>query len=408
VAKGMQERAMSNYEEIPSVPATGGFVDSAGLPDAGQLEIVLEWPRLAYRIENEAVRRGWEASSIYPTALMQGIKLDSRGNIYISTARWAGPEVPATLCRLALESDGAFLVPYPSEAANAVADPDGIKSVLGFEIDRNDVMWILDQGHIAGKMNPGDAKIVLWDTKRNREVQRFVPPDSIASRSASFLNDIVVDNDTGFAYVTDSGIFSRPLRGGLIIYDSNTNRGRRILDSSQFTNNERGFFFNIGGYPVLKREPMLTGADGIALSGDKRTLYWTNLTGNTLFSLETALLRDFTIPEDEIAARVKTVMTLPSNTDGMTCDRDGNLYMTALALNGLMRLDLQSGALSRFAHHPEMRWPDTLAWGPDGALYIVSNNINVWGDGDMDFYQPESPNFRIWRVPNTGRSYLLP
>ena len=33
--------------------------------------------------------------------------------------------------------------------------------MLGFEIDRNDVMWILDQGHVAGAPSgPGDEKLI--------------------------------------------------------------------------------------------------------------------------------------------------------------------------------------------------------------------------------------------------------
>ncbi|MEO6012508.1 MAG: L-dopachrome tautomerase-related protein [Devosia sp.] len=393
-----------NKTALVTRPAIGGTINSWDGVDR-KLEVVAEWTRLPFHVTDPVIRRAWETSSIYPTALMQGIKLDSKGRIFISSARWAGPEVPATLSSIETVDGKPVLVPYPSPGANAVSDPRGLKSVLGFEIDRNDVIWILDQGHIGGTMSPGDAKIVLWDIRSNREVQRLVLPSDIADPKASFLNDIVVDNDSGFGYITDSGIFARPLRGGLIIYDATKNVARRILDGSRFTNNEPDFVFNIGGYPVLKREPMLTGADGIALSGDKQTLYWTNLTGNTLYSVPTSLLRDFSVPESEIDSKVRIVKTLPSNTDGLTSDREGNIYMTALSLNGLMRLDATSETLERFVHHPEMRWPDTLAWGPDGALYLASNNLNVWADGEMNFVDPEIPNFRIWRVSNVGLSY---
>lgn len=99
------------------------------------------------------------------------------------------------------------------------------------------------------------------------------------------------------------------------------------------------------------------------------------------------------------------VTSLPSNTDGMTADRDGNLYMTALTLNGLMKRDATTGELSRFVYHPEISWPDTLSWGPDKSMFIVSNHLNVWVDGDMNFKDPEVPNFRIWRISDVGESY---
>ena len=165
-----------------------------------------------------------------------------------------------------------MLVPFPSEAMNDVGNPKGLKAVLGFEIDRNDVMWILDQGHIAGAPSgPGDEKLVLWDLKANKEIQRYEFTDADSDKKCSFLNDLVVDNDTGFAYITDSGIFCNPLHGGLIIYDSKANKARRILDQSLFTNNEPHFVFNIDNRTVLAKTPMLTGADGIALSGDKQS-----------------------------------------------------------------------------------------------------------------------------------------
>ncbi len=370
------------------------------------LEVVAEWNSLPYQVQDAAVKQAWENSEIFGKALIQGAKLDSDGNIYVSTARWGGPGIPATLSKLVKDGDGWALQPYPSEEMNAMSNAAGLKAVLGFEIDRNDVMWILDQGHVAGGENaPGDAKLVLWDINANKEIQRYDFPADQAHPKCSFLNDLAVDNDTGFAYIADSGIFCNPLHGGLLIYDQNTNTARRILDQHKFTNNEPHFFFNIDNRPVLKGGGMQTGADGIALSGDKGTVYWTNLTGNTLYSLDTDLLRDFETSETVIENAVRQVMSLPSNTDGMTGDRDNNIYMTALSLDGLMRLDGKTGQLSRFLHHPEMNWPDTLAWGPDGALYIVSNHLHVWVDGEMNFENPEIPNFRIWKVPGVGSSY---
>ena len=376
---------------------------------AADLNIVAEWNRLLYDIQDKKIAEKWEKSEIYGKALIQGLKLDSQSSMYVSTARWGGSAIPATLSKLVDKNGSWVLKPYPNEAMNDVDNPDGLKAVLGFEIDRNDVMWILDQGHIAGAPSgPGDEKLILWDIKSNQEIQRYLFSKDDSDKKCSFLNDLVVDNDTGFAYITDSGIFCNPLHGGLIVYDSNHNKARRILDRSLFTSNEPHFFFNIDNRQVLQNSPMLTGADGIALSGDKQTLYWTNLTGNILYALDTDLLRDFTVSETVIENAVRRVTVLPSNTDGITSDRNNNLYLTALTLNGLMRRDGKTGLLERFVFHPEMSWPDTLAWGPDGALYVVSNHLNVWVDNEMDFDNPAVPNFRIWRILNVGPSYTQP
>jgi sugar lactone lactonase YvrE len=215
----------------------------------------------------------------------------------------------------------------------------------------------------------------------------------------------VVDNDSGFAYIPDSGIFCDPLRGGILVYDAKNKRARRVLDRTMFTSDEPNFVFNVGGRPVLKNSPMRTGADGVALSGDKQTLYWTNLTGNTLWSVSTALLRDPAVSEVVLQSNVKRVACLPSNADGLTADRAGNVYLTALTLDGLLKYNPQRGTLQRFVYHPEMVWPDTLSWGSDGSLYVISNHLNLGLDGDMDFEHPAVPNFRIWRILEVGKSY---
>lgn len=387
-----------NKVALASVLATPAFAQEA--------EVVFEWNSLPYSVNDEATRTAWEESEIFGRALIQGAKVDSQGNFYVSTARWAGPEIPSTLSRLVQNGYTWELEAYPSEEMNDIANELGLKAVLGFEIDRNDVMWILDQGHVAGPPYAnGDAKLVLWDIQANEEIQRYIFSNEEADENCSFLNDIAVDNDTGFAYIADSGIFCDPLHGGLIVYDSNTNSVRRILDQHRFTNDEPNFFFNIDDRTVLSGGGMRTGADGIALSGDKETLYWTNLTGNHLYSLPTEILRDFESNETVVENAVEVAAVLPSNTDGMTADNAGNIYMTALSLDGIMKFDESTRQVSRFVHHPEMNWPDTLAWGPDGEMYVVSNHLHVWVDGDMNFEDPEIPNFRIWEIPGVGQSY---
>ncbi len=86
-------------------------------------------------------------------------------------------------------------------------------------------------------------------------------------------------------------------------------------------------------------------------------------------------------------------------------DHTGNNYMTALSLDGIMKFDESTGQVSRLVHHPEMNWPDRLAWGPDGELYVVSNHHHVWVDGEMGFEDPEIPSFRIRKIPGVGKSY---
>jgi sugar lactone lactonase YvrE len=393
-----------------ALAAVAASFTSAAVSAAPQLEVVAEWTRLSYDLGDPDAEKAYDEQQVWKKVLMQGAKVDSRGNIYVSTARWGGREVPATLSKLVKRGAEWKLQPFPSRALNDIGNPQGLKAVLGFEIDRNDVMWILDQGHVAGAPSgPGDEKLVGWDLKTGKEVARYEFSDADTDKKCSFLNDVAVDNDAGVVYISDSGIFCNPLKGGILVYDIKANKAKRVLSAPEWVNDE-AFSFRIHGREVLKPKegkpnPMKTGADGIALSGDKSTLYWTNLTGQRLLALPTALIRDFAKSEDEVKRAVKVVATLPSNTDGMTADRDNNLYMTALTKNGIMKRDARSGSITMLAARDDISWPDTLAWGPGGSLYLVSNHLHLWVDGDMDFDQPKVPNFRIYRLKLGARPY---
>ena len=396
-----------------SVIAAGLMVSGVAMAAEHKAEPVVDLNKIVYDVKDPALAKTWKDSKIFEKVMAQGAKIDSKGQFYISTARWAGKEMPATLSKLAKQGDSWVLFPYPSEEMNDPNNPKGFKAVLGFEIDRNDVAWVLDQGKMAGAPTaPGDEKIVLIDLKTGKELQRYEFTNEESDHKCSFLNDVAVDNDSGFAYIPDSGIFCDPTAGGIIVYDSKANKVRRVLDRTKFTIADPNFFFNMFSDPVVKPVtaggPMKTGPDGVALSGDKKTLYWTNLTGNKLYSIDTALLRDFSTPEPVLQAAVKEVITLPSNTDGMTADRDGNIYMTALTLDGLMKYDPRRNTLERFVHDPAMVWPDTLSWGADGSLYVISDHLNQFVDGTMNFDNPKVPNFRIWKIPNVGTAYTAP
>ncbi|WP_046115410.1 L-dopachrome tautomerase-related protein [Aquincola tertiaricarbonis] len=372
--------------------------------------VVAEWTRLSFDLGDAAAEKAYDDQQIYKKVLLQGAKVGADGTIYVSTARWGGPEVPATLSKLVRRNGAWKLQPFPSKAMNDINNPRGLKAVLGFEIDRHGVMWILDQGHVAGAPSrPGDEKLIAWDLKNDQEVARYEFTDADSDKKCSFLNDVVIDNDNGFAYITDSGIFCDPLKGGLIVYDIHKNQAKRVLSAPEWVGDEN-FSFQIHGRDVLKPKDgrpnrMRTGADGIALSGDKQTLYWTNLTGNRLLKLPTAMLRDFYKTEDELRQAVKVDAILPSNTDGMTADRAGNLYLSALMLNGIMKRDSKTGAITPWVTHDEMSWVDTLSWGPGGSLYAVSNHLHLWVDGDMDFDRPAVPNFRIYKMDVGAKPY---
>lgn len=85
---------------------------------------------------------------------------------------------------------------------------------MGWDIDENNRAWFLDQGHIEGQpCIDGAQKLACWDITHNKRVESIKIPHEIASYQAQFLNDLMIDNEHGFIYIADSGIFFDPLEG---------------------------------------------------------------------------------------------------------------------------------------------------------------------------------------------------
>jgi len=86
-------------------------------------------------------------------------------------------------------------------------------------------------------------------------------------------------------------------------------------------------------------------------------------------------------------------------------DTPGNICKTALSLHGFMTFDTSTRQMSRCVHASKMNWHDTLGWGPDGDMVVVSTHLHIRIDGDMDFEDPETPDFRIAKIPGVGQSF---
>ena len=88
-----------------------------------KLDVVAEWNRLSYDLGDAAAEKAYDDQEIYKKALLHGVKVDSKGNLYVSTARWGGKEIPATLSKL-VKKDGTWkLQPFPSKEMNDVGNP---------------------------------------------------------------------------------------------------------------------------------------------------------------------------------------------------------------------------------------------------------------------------------------------
>jgi sugar lactone lactonase YvrE len=375
-------------------------------PVVGDYEILFNWKHLDWNFKDKAVEKEFDENEYWKGAMPAGFKTDSKGNYYLSVPRWA-EGIPGTLNKVVMKDGKPLLEAFPSWEMNKEGDSSALQSVLGYEIDENDVMWILDQGHINSRPSlDGSQKLVRYDLKKNKVLETIKIPNEIASYEASFLNDLVVDNKNGYVYIADSGIFSDPLQGGIIVYNMKTKQLKRVLNQHFSTQDVPGFKFSIAGKEVWKDAPMRTGVDGIALSADRSTLYFCPLTGRNLYSIDTSYLQDFTLPHSEIEKHVEAEGSKGTNTDGMAADNKGNVYYTMLEGQGIGMFDPETNKHSTFISDDRMVWVDGLQFDNKGYVLFNNNRLHELLRGELNWNDPY--NFIIWKAyvgKKTG-SYL--
>jgi sugar lactone lactonase YvrE len=147
---------------------------------------------------------------------------------------------------------------------------------------------------------------------------------------------------------------------------------------------EKGVTVEVDGGPLRRpdgRQPMFA-ADGIALSLDGSTLYWQALTGRTLYSIDTALLRPEVSEADRAAGVAVAARTHVA--DGLWISRDGTLLLTSPTDNSITRLS--GDGVERVLADRRLRWPDTFSEGPDGTIYVTASHIQ-----DTPWFKPGAP-----------------
>ena len=348
-----------------------------------------------------AVGRKPDAASYQ--APIAGLHFAKDGSAFVSVPRWINPAVPATLNRLSTaERKGpAFLTAFPSAKWNVTGDAptQTLRNVLGFYVDNtNNWLWALDMGFVAGETEApeGGQKIVIFDLTTGDPV-RTVVLDGVADRKGSFLNDIAVDERARIAYISDSGFRSAPdNKTGIIVYDFKNNSARRLLNQDSSVQIKKDIRVTAHGEAVWEGQPILIGINGIALSKDGGTLYWTVTTGDALHAVSTEKLKDVSIAAADLAASVKTIARLDFGTDGIMVADDGAVLITDVAHNGITRVDPETGATRLIETSEGVYWPDTVTRGEGNYVYFTSSNANNHFAGTV---KPGGELFNIWRFP---------
>ena len=298
-----------------------------------------------------------------------GVAVSRDGRIFVNFPRWE-KDVPVSVAEVM--RDGR-LRPYPDARWNAWSNlkplsvQDHFVCVQSVTVDAQGFLWVVDPAAPGNEfVKPGGVKLVKIDLSSDRVVQVILFDETVAPQG-SYMNDVRVSPDGKYAYLTDSG-----QKGALIVVDVAAGTARRALDGDPRTQPEPGVVPMADGHELRRPDHRIPAfaADGIALDAAGEWLYWQALVGRTLYRVRTSALRD---PGADVGAGVERVATTHV-ADGLWMDKQGYLFITDPAANAV-RMRTPDGTTRIVAQDARLRWPDSLAEGADGSIYVTASHI---------------------------------
>ena len=388
---------MSFFRLIPAVVVTTGLLLSGCSSPAGQAETTAATGAGA---DSTATNSGaapagspLQVVAEFTDPQMVGVAVAPGGEIFACFPRWDyNPSFP-----IAKVGPNNTLTPYPN--ASWCTWNDSVRSEplkhwicpQSVFADKSGMVWVLDPASPGLKFTvPGGPKLVKTDPKTGQVLLTIPFSESVAPRK-SYLNDVRIDVQNNYAYITESGL------GALVVVDLKTLKARRLLEKHPSTKAVKGLVIKAEGHPMIdfKGKPAQFNVDGIALSTDNIHLYYCPVTGHTLYRIKTAALRDPALSEAQLAQQVETVGQIPA-TDGLEIDAANNVYLTSFEQSALLRRT-PAGIIETVVKDARLQWPDTYSFADDGNLYVANSAIHKTPNWNKGVGQPRQP-FRIIKM----------
>jgi len=265
--------------------------------------------------------------------------------------------------------------PFPNEAWNTPRDTDDnyLSNVLGIRNDENGIIWMLDMA----QRNNVTPKIVGWNMITNQLERIYYLPESSAPKESQ-PNDMVVDTKNGYFIIADEGIGNggNGSKGAFIIVDMKTGKTRRVLEGTRTTSPENTPTVINGEHLAVDGKDLLIGNDGITADANFEYIYYGPLNGTKIYRVKTVDLVNENLSEDELDSRIETYSEKPNN-GGMSIDKDGNLYLTAIETNRVAVVLAKDRSVKTMAQDDNMVWPDGVSYNHvDGYMYVSAAQVN--------------------------------
>jgi sugar lactone lactonase YvrE len=305
-------------------------------------------------------------------AMPAGVTVSKSGRIFVSFPRWGNVDFSVA----ELTKDGQ-LEPFPNlRAYSKDAGDDRLVSIQGIVFDDKDRLWLLDTSN---------ARLRGYDLN-TREMFKRVALSTANVPGQIYANDLRIDTtrgSRGFAFISDS------VGAGVIVVDLATGECWRRLQKHPSSHTEENYVGRVEG----RQHEQRGSTDGIALSADGKTLYYSAFSRRELYSVSADALANRELRDEKVEATVKLVRKKPSASDGICTDEHGFVYTTDYETCSVGRWNSTTGTGGILVQDERLLWPDAL-WVHDGYVYITCNQLNRTSK-----HLPRQEPYTLFRYP---------
>jgi len=342
-----------------------------------------------------------EGISVRPQAVAEfddwpsGIAVSRSGRTFVSFPRLDPQRAPATLVELI----GGRAVPFPDDLVNAIDGSDPrhrFVSVHGITIGPGNRLLALDTGaHSTAGGDPTAAKLWVIDLDTNA-IAHGIGFGHDVCLPTSYFNDVVIDYNRGVAgtaFISDSGTLGP---NGIVVVDLDSGASRRRLNGHASVRVSVPAGFGIATEAGIVAAPPTV--DGLALSPDDGTLWWTPLGAYDFFSIDTDILADGTLEDDVVERHVVAHDRRDFASDGLTCDRQGRVYFTDITNGTVQRyLPAERRYEKLLGGERSFHWPDAVWIAQDRQIFVSDSQLDLAPAYNGGVDARERP-FRVYRA----------
>lgn len=301
--------------------------------------------------------------------------------------------------------DNVFL-PYPNSIINTKGNCERLISVISFEIDDEDNLYILDEG----KFNNSKIctpKLIIINNENNKTYILEKLPENIQ------LEDILIDKINKYIYISYHDYNN--VNGIFVMHNDSyriNNTIKNLLYNDTTLKEEKGYEIYLNGKDLLPEGKRKIKSMG--LSCDGQAFYYSFITSKKIYSILTKeIYNEYAKDDINDIKNVKIYEAYKNDsTSAIIYSNMGNLFLTGLEKNKIYRYDLIDNDLSRFDYKGlreldyvgDIIFPEKMTFF-DGAIYLLTNQFNSKNYKNYTIYKDDDIQEKSYMYGCAGLKY---